>query len=250
MPYLDLQDYRIFYNDTGDGPPLVLLHNGFYSTATWDPIRNRLAEHFRVIDYDRFGYGKSTKRETMTDDEDVIDEGVQELEAVIETLGLEEVNLIGHCLGGAIALVYTARRPERVAKIVAAAVGYHGGLKMLVSTDMTFVPFEQIDAILKNRLITMHGEAYARKLWALLRSHKNSYIMNEHYDIRKEVFRIRKPLLIANGDRDFYFDVAHALSIYDKMRKRADLWIVPSAGHDLHMDHPDLFIDEVLRFLK
>ena len=65
-------------------------------------------------------------------------------------------------------------------------------------------------------MVAMHGDGYAQHLWSMLRTHKRSYIMNEDYDIRPEVTRVKKPLLIANGDRDFYFEVGHPASIFKK----------------------------------
>ena len=250
MPYLSISGQQIYYNDTGDGAPLVLLHNGFYSSATWDPVRAELAKTYRVIDYDRLGYGRSSHYTELPNEVDVIDAGVAELEAVLDSLSLDTVRIVGHCLGGAIALMFAAKYPRRVKRIVAASVGYFGSLRSLISTDMTFVPFERIDAALKRRMAAMHGKAYAETLWSFLRAYKRTYIMNEHYDIRKAVTRIERPLLIVNGDRDFYFEPAHPLSIYQKMRKTAALWIVPHTGHDVHMEKPSLFVDTVSQFLK
>lgn len=247
MPYIDLEERRIFYNDTGDGPPLILLHNGFYSSETWNDVRDAFAKRFRVIDYDRCGYGKSTHYETLPE-EDMVETGADELCQVMDKLSIKRAHIIGHCLGGAIALVFAAAHPRRVKQVVAASVGYYGSLKFIVSTDMTFVPFDRIPAVLRQRMTLMHGDDYVKKLWAMLSAHKRSYIMNEHYDIRKMVATIKQPLLIANGDRDFYFDVKHPLSIYKKMRKTAELWIVPGTGHDIHMEQPALFVSEVLRF--
>ena len=250
MPYLNLSTHRIYYNEKGDGAPLVLLHNGFYSTTTWDPVRDLFAKTFRVIDYDRRGYGRSDHLDDVPEGADIVEEGVAELTELVEKLNLKRINLIGHCLGGAVALLYTARHPDNVRKIVAESVGYFGSLKSLISTDMTFVPYVKMDPVLKQRLEQMHGVPYAMHLWSLLSNHKKSYIMNKDYDIRKEISRIKIPLLIANGDRDFYFEPAHPVSIFKKMRKTAGLWIAPHTGHDMHMESPGMFVETVRGFFK
>ena len=249
MPYLELPDRQIYYNDTGDGPPVVLLHNGFYSSQTWDAIRDSLAENHRVIDYDRIGYGRSTHIETSLPDIDMVKEGSRELEAVLDRLDIKTASVIGHCLGGAIGLSFAARNPHRISKIVAVAVGYFGDLKRLIAADMTFVPFEQIPPILRQMLMDMHGERYAPRFWENIRHHKSSYIMTEAYDLRPTLKQLEMPLLIVNGDRDFYFEVGHPLAVYEKKRRTAELWIVPGCGHDVHMEHPDLFVRGVQRFL-
>lgn len=249
MPFLSIQKRNIFYNDTGAGEPLILLHNGFYSTKTWDPVRARLAERFRVLDYDRFGYGKSDHLDGDVLDCDIIEESAKELEGFLDALGIERAHLAGHCLGGAAALMFASRNKNRVGRIVVSSVGFFGSARSILQTDMTFVPFDRIDEGLRKRLKDMHGEDYAPHLWTALSEHRGSYIMSDTYDLRAEVRKVRCPMLIINGDRDFYFDVEHPASIFKKMRRTARLWIVPGCGHDVHMEKPDDFVQNVLSFL-
>jgi pimeloyl-ACP methyl ester carboxylesterase len=249
MPYVDLLGYPIFFNDSGAGVPVVFLHNGFYSTETWNGVREAFASRFRVIDYDRYGYGKSAHIEADTLDDDFVERGVLELEALADALSLEAFHLVGHCLGGAVALLFAVRHPARVLKVAAEAVGFYGDLKSLVKTDMTFVPFERIEKALKRKMVAMHGAEYTQKLWRVLSSHKRSYIMNDSYDIRPEVFQLKAPLFLINGDRDFYFDIDQPAEIYRKLKKTARLWIVPTCGHDVHVEVPEDFTKNVLAFL-
>jgi pimeloyl-ACP methyl ester carboxylesterase len=250
MPFVDIEGKRIFYNDSGEGTPVVFLHNGFYSTATWNPVREMFAEHFRVIDYDRFGYGQSTHYPGEKIEGDIVARSVRELSVLVDTLGLNRFHIVGHCLGGAVALLYASRFPDRIRRIVAESVGYFGSLKSLVQTDMTFVPFERIERALRKKMVAMHGEAYTPRLWSLLRNHTQSYIMREDYDIRSEVRQIKAPLFIINGDRDFYFDVEHPIGVYKALRTNATLWIAPGCGHDVHHDIPEEFAANVVRFLR
>ncbi len=248
MPRITVNNHALHYNDTGEGDPVVLLHNGFYSSACWDSVREALAVGYRVIDYDRYGYGRSDHFPDDSVDGDVIEHGVDELGSLLDGLGLETVHLVGHCLGGAVALLFAVRNPGRVGRVVASSVGYFGDFKSLIKTDMTFVPFQKIERVLRRRMVRMHGGEYTRRLWSVLRSER-SYIMSDAYDIRAEVARLAAPLLIVNGDRDFYFDVDHPLEIYRKLRKTAELWIAPGCGHDVHIEAPEAFVQTVTRFL-
>ncbi len=250
MPFLDVNSHRIFYNDTGSGEPVIFLHNGFYSTATWDCVRPQFAKRFRVLDYDRYGYGRSDHYDRVDFDGDVVAHSVDELTGLVDGLGLEQVSLVGHCLGGAVALLFASRHKERVRRVVASSVGFFGSVKSLFQTDMTFVPFDRIEQRLRKQMGAMHGEDYVEHLWSILSNNRRSYIMSESYDIRPEVLRLKCPLLLVNGDRDFYFEVEHPVSIYKKLRRTASLWIVPGCGHDVHMEKTDDFVKTVTAFLE
>jgi pimeloyl-ACP methyl ester carboxylesterase len=250
MPFIQIGDHRIFYNDTGKGEAVVFLHNGFYSTATWDCVRARFAERFRVLDYDRFGYGKSDHFGNDNLDGDIVEHSVDELKGFVDGLGLKCICLVGHCLGGAVALLFASRYQERVRRVAVSSVGFWGGAGSLIQTDMTFVPFGSIEQRLRRQMASMHGEDYVERLWSILSGDRKSYIMSDSYDIRPEVQRVRRPLLLINGDRDFYFEADHPVSVFKKMRRTASLWIVPSCGHDVHMEKPDDFVRNVTAFLE
>ncbi len=241
---------QIYYNDIGSGEPVILLHNGFYSTCTWDGIRDRFSPHFRVLDYDRYGYGKSDHFTSEIVGKDVVEEGVKELELFVDKLELKNIRLVGHCLGGAIALIYAFRHPENVSRIAAISVGYFGSPRSIIQTDMTFASFESIDETLRKKLMEMHGKDYAQHFWAILSENRSSYIMSTSYDIRKEVKHIKCPILLVNGDRDFYFEPEHPVSVFKKIRRSAALWIVPNCGHDVHLEKTDDFVVNILKFLK
>lgn len=248
MPYININGKNIFYNSTGTGEPLILLHNGFYSTDTWNNVREALSKHFYVIDYDRFGYGKSEKYTDIIGG-DIVKQGVCELSSFIEKLKLKDVSFCGHCLGGAIALLYTAENKSNVKRVIAESVGYFSDNKLLLKADMTFTPFDQIPEELRSYLKKMHGEDYSKFFWELLCKYKNGYIMKPEYNIIDTIKKIKKPVFIINGDRDFYFDVEHPLKAYKKL-KNSRLWIVPETGHDVHIESEYEFIRNVIDFLK
>jgi pimeloyl-ACP methyl ester carboxylesterase len=247
MATVTILENEIYYEISGEGPPLIMLHNGFYSGATWDGVRDELSRQYTVVTYDRAGYGRSTKSDFGVAD-DIVEEGVAELALLLEHLGYDQVNLLGHCLGGAIALLYTARNPDRVLKTIAEAVGYFGDHRSLMKADMTFVPWDTIPPELKEVLQEMHGEEYAPRFWDIISRHDSSYIMSEQYDIRKEVKSIKTPLFIMNGDRDYYFEPEIPVGVF-RRRRNTRLWIAPVCGHDMHIEKRDAFIRETLQFL-
>ena len=248
MPIIKINNKNIYYNIQGKGETLILLHDGFYNTTSWDSVRNELSKHFTVMDYDRFGYGKSDKF-TKKIKKDLIDLYVEELEIIVKKLNLKKFYICGHCLGGAIALIYTVRNPEKVYKIIAESVGYFSDKKILVKSDLTFKPFDMINEHLKKNLIKMNGEEYARKFWEIISDYDLTYIMSESYNILNEVKKIKCPVFIINGDRDIYFEVEHSIMAF-KTIKNSTLWIVPDTNHIPHIEKKEDFINNVIKFIK
>jgi len=248
MPLININNKNIYYNIQGKGEHIILLHDGFFNTTSWDSIRKELSKHFTVIDYDRFGYGKSD-RFTSTVEDDLIDLYVKELEEFVKKLKLKKFYICGHCLGGAIALIYTVRNPEKVHKVIAESVGYYSDKKIAIKSDLTFRPFDKINEKLKTNLIKMNGKEYAKKFWDIISSYKLTYIMSEDYSILDEIKKIKCPVLIVNGDRDIYFDVDHPIKAFNTIKNSA-LWIVPNTNHVPHIEKKEDFLNNIIRFLN
>lgn len=108
----------LHYRETGDpaGPAVVLIHGGRDHGRTWDPVAQDLSRDWRVIIPDLRGHGDS---DHSSDGHYPMDAFVADLDALIEGLSLAKVRLVGHSLGGNIALRYAGICPERVERLVA-----------------------------------------------------------------------------------------------------------------------------------
>ncbi len=114
---IDLNGLDTYCEEHGSGPPLVLIHGLGGSTVAWQHVTPGLAEELRVIAYDLRGLGRAS----TPDPPYSIEQLVGDLHALLESLALERVALLGHSLGGAVALAYAAEHPERVAALVGVA---------------------------------------------------------------------------------------------------------------------------------
>ncbi len=114
VAYLDVAGTRIAYADEGHGEPLVLLHGLGGYIPSWTKNLEALAEHHRVIAVDLPGFGKSDKPAvpyTMSYFAEVVHE-------LVQRLGLVRPVVIGHSMGGQIAIHYALRHPDRVRALV------------------------------------------------------------------------------------------------------------------------------------
>ena len=113
MPTTTVNGVRLYYELTGDGPPLILVHGSWSDGASWDPVLPALAPRFRVLTYDRRGHSRSERPPTQGS----TDEDVDDLAALIEHLGLGPSHVAGISSGASLALRLAARRPELVRSV-------------------------------------------------------------------------------------------------------------------------------------
>ncbi len=98
----------------GAGPPVVLLHGLGLTRAVWDNQLPALTSAFRVLRYDLLGHGESIKHRGAY----AMVQFVDQLDKLLDELGLEQTSLVGFSLGGMIARAYTIAHPTRVNALV------------------------------------------------------------------------------------------------------------------------------------
>ncbi len=111
---------RLAYSVAGFGPPVLLLPSWLthldyqWRSIAWRPWLQVLSDHHQLIRYDPRGCGLSDR-----DLSDLSFEAwVRDVDAILDAAGVSSVAMIGICQGGAVALEYTSRRPERVERLV------------------------------------------------------------------------------------------------------------------------------------
>jgi 4,5:9,10-diseco-3-hydroxy-5,9,17-trioxoandrosta-1(10),2-diene-4-oate hydrolase len=115
---LDVAGKEIFVAETGDGPPLVLLHGGgpgASGVANYARNIGELAKEYRVIVPDLPGYGRSTKGVDAADPFGYLADAIR---GVLDRLGLDRAHLVGNSYGGACALRLALDTPDRVDRMV------------------------------------------------------------------------------------------------------------------------------------
>jgi len=108
------QNLDIKYVHSGKGQPLVFLHNGGTSHVIWKDVINRLSESYETFAIDLLGYGSSSKPETGYE----LGRHVEILTAFLQHHQLENITLVGNCMGSAISLTYATNNPLNVRALV------------------------------------------------------------------------------------------------------------------------------------
>ena len=108
MPYAKLDEVELYYEEAGQGYPIVLGHGGFSDITEWDPQVEALAQRYRVIRYDRRGCGRSRPRDVRQ----LAELWVEELRQFIVSLGLERPYLGGVSYGGMLLIEFLLKHQE------------------------------------------------------------------------------------------------------------------------------------------
>ncbi|MFT3900784.1 MAG: alpha/beta hydrolase [Gordonia sp. (in: high G+C Gram-positive bacteria)] len=119
MRYRTIHGYRRAYRIAGSGPPIVLVHGIGDNSSTWDPIITRLAEHYTVIAPDLLGHGFSDKPRADYS----VAAFANGLRDLLWVLGHERVTLVGHSLGGGVAMQFCYQYPSMVSRLVLVSAG-------------------------------------------------------------------------------------------------------------------------------
>jgi pimeloyl-ACP methyl ester carboxylesterase len=258
---LDVGDARINYTVVGRGPAVVLIHGWALSLREWDDQVSALAPHFRVLAFDRRGYGKSTGSADPSADPG-------DLRALLDTLGIRSAVLVGHSAGADIASRFAAAMPERVDGLVlyggGAPEGFpvpanqpgfesakvfarqHGvdSLMRFVRTLPQFQPGPSRTAAVRARLDSIVAGYAGRDL---LEDHPPSGTFPPAPVV--VVRRWRFPTLFISGaaEAQRWHLVTDSLVRWMPNARKV---VIPGGGHGVHFDEPTLFDAALLTFLR
>jgi pimeloyl-ACP methyl ester carboxylesterase len=112
------QGHKVAYRREGRGQPMVFLHNGGTSHRIWEPLLERYAREHDVIAMDMLGFGASDRPHLAYS----LELYVAQLHALLDELGLDDVTLVGNCMGSATAIRYATEHPSRINAVIAANV--------------------------------------------------------------------------------------------------------------------------------
>ncbi len=261
----------LYYEDHGSGKPVVLIHGYPLSGASWEKqIPILLDAGFRVITYDRRGFGNSSKPTTGYN----YDSFAEDLHKLVKHLGLHDFSLVGFSMGGGeIAryfgkygskgikkavfisavppfLLKTQDNPEGVDQAV------FDGIQKAVASDRYafftefFKNFFNTDLLIGKKV----SEQTVQACWNLAASASAiaSYacVPTWHEDFRKDLSRVDVPTLVIHGDADRIVPLSASGAKTAKLVKDARLVIVKDGPHCISWTHADEVNSALLDFLK
>ena len=211
--------------------PLVLLHDSLGSVDLWRDFPAVLAGQLSrtVIAYDRLGFGKSDARSALPSLEFIAEEASKYFPAIKKHLGLAHFVLLGHSVGGGMAINIAARDCDcqSVISISAQAFVEDRTLQGIGAAQEMFAQPGQLD-----RLKKWHGKKAA---W-VLQAWTDVWLSAEFqaWSLQPAIDHVRCPLLVIHGEEDEYGSVAFPRFIADHSGGPVELLLLKNCGHMPH----------------
>ncbi len=244
--FVTVKGLKIYYEDTGKGMPLLLLH-GFGRTASdWKPFAPELAKYYRVITIDLPGHGRSDYMDTT--DVYLHKRAAEYIIGLLDALHIDSVNIMGASSGGFITLYIATIRPQLTKKVI--VVGgqvYYSNTTRNVITSLGGP--EKNPVVSLEYLIKTHGKQkgtlIARQFWNFRKLYGDPSFTPD------VLSTIKASTLIIHGDNDPIAPITNAWEMYQNI-PQAHLWVVPNGGHVPFMEpsNQNDFIRRVLEFLR
>lgn len=241
--YIDAGAVRTYYEVTGSGEPLLLLHGGLCTAETLDSQTPVLATKYRVYVPERRGHGRTPDVEGPI----TFDIMAQDTIAFLEALGIPSAHLVGFSDGAMVALRVALQRPELVRKLilVGSPVNEDGTrpehVTLLESfTRENFPPmFVQLYAAISPDGADHFGVVFDKMM--------GSQRQGQPEIALDELARVTAPVLVLLGDDDVP-TIEHAAAM-QRAFACAQLAVVPGTSHALPMEKPELTNRLILDFL-
>jgi len=237
---------EINYVTAGSGPPVTLVHGVGSNLEGWDAIAERLVRQYRVIRMDLRGHGRSSPIETCR-----LEDFLDDVTLVLDTLGIARTHLVGFSLGGMIAQAFVLAHPGRVEKLalISAVAGRTPQEWANVQARARKVREEGIASVVaaaEDRWFTQgfrarHPEVVARRLEELKandhRSYSAAYSVFADGDLGDRLREIRHPTLIVTGEHDVGSNTRMARFMREAI-PGSTLQILPGLKHSVLLEAP------------
>ena len=260
----------LYYEDHGSGQPVVLIHGYPLSGRAWDrQVPVLLAAGYRVITYDRRGFGKSSQPTTGYD----YDTFADDLSTLLEALDLHDVALVGHSMGTGEVTRYLGRHgSQRVAKAVLVApippfllqtADNPEGVPASVFEGFAQAARQDTPAWMKGFLETLYNfgtlggtvvsDQAFQASWNLAATASATAavacISTWETDFRADLPMIDVPVLVIHGDDDHVLPLSKTSERLTGLLKELDVVVVEGGPHAIPWTHADEVNSALVKFL-
>lgn len=249
---------RIAYARSGDGPPLVLIHGTGIEHSYWDPVASDLGRHFTVYRVDRRGRGQSGDTAPYA-----IQREFEDVAAIIESIA-GDVFLVGHSYG-ALCSLEAALLTTNISKVILNEPPMYTTVEVTLPADVPAALLACVEAGEWEKVLVLlyevGGMSDAELHWLKslpswrARIQAAPTMLREILSVREYAFDpvrfkdLKMPvLLLVGGETDSVYTAATEALHASLPNSR--LAVLPGQPHDAALTVPEIFVQQVLRFLQ
>ncbi len=265
MAILDFKGRNIYYDVQGEGKPILILNGIMMSTKSWEPFVKTLSSNNQLIRLDFIDQGQSDRLDNSAYTQSI---QVDIIESLLKTLKLIKVSLVGISYGGEVAILFAAKFPNKVDRMVLfnttpytspwlAEIGKQWNAIGKTRDGSTYykatIPVIYSPSYYEARLDWMKKrEAYLLPIFSnpvFLDAMERLTNSAESFDARNELNQITAPTLIVAADEDYLTPIQNQKEL-KKAIPNAEMVILPGVGHASMYEKPILFVTLVLGFIN
>ena len=256
MPTVTVAGQSIHYESDGhEGPTTIFVHGFRNSSTSWAPVRARLDNsrlHAWYLDLP--GCGRSSTPPTW--EECTIEAYAAAVHGFCTSLGLTDAVLVGHSLGGGIALTVALRHPELLRGLILVAPTPAEGLVYLREEQLQALIHpsdEELTALARAAFHRIPGDTEFERLLGTVRAARIEHVegairSQREFSVVDRLGDIETPTLVVGGDRDGHIPIRYTLRTAAAIR-RCRVQIYHNVGHAPFVEVPDDFAALLERFV-
>jgi esterase len=254
---------KLYFERLGEGMPLLILHGFLGMSDNWHSIGKRLSARYSVYMIDLRNHGRSPHDKHFG-----YEEMIDDLNELADEEKIDRLYIIGHSMGGKLAMQYASAYPDKVDKLIVADMspgitepdekllrlmdamqGFplheYSSLDSIKKGIGELIPEERLVGFVLKNIKHVPPSSYAWKPNVPVLA-ANAYKLKEA--IRCDIPYL-KPTLFVKGELSPYLPES-AMPLIKKCFPLAEMTIIKGAGHWLHADEPEKFLEEVNNFLE
>jgi 3-oxoadipate enol-lactonase len=254
---------RLFYEDRGEGDPLLLFTGFSISSAVFDPLADAYGRHFRCLTFDYRGTGRSARWLGVPSMAMLAADGLR----VLDAAGVQSAHVYGISMGGMVAQEFAIRFPHRVRGLILAGTSAGGPLAARPSPRRIANVARRVGggtirhgrpwlapALFSDAFAAREPER-ARALQRYFELHRaplaasaGQLLASVYHDRARDLHRIRAPTLILHGALDAISPVANARRLAAGIPD-SELQLIAGTGHAFPLEAPEPSLRALLEWL-
>jgi pimeloyl-ACP methyl ester carboxylesterase len=245
---------EMYYEVSGDGPPLVVLHGAYMNIETMGAIVPALAKTHKVYALEFQGHGRTTDIDRPITYQNLADD----VAAFMDAVGLAKADVFGYSMGAGAGLQLAIRHPEKVEKLVAASVAYD--LQGWQPAFTAFIPQMTVEAIVQMPFAEDYKKLAADPEGFPALAAKLIQLEKEPMAWEADIKALKLPVLVIAGDADVV-TLEHAVAMFRLLGgggmgdmgqplPASRLAVLPATSHTAVIGQVDLLLLLIEPFLK